>query len=85
MMEEAPKNVPENAERVIEEKIRVWRLKEGEETVMAAETTAARREQRSWRSSTEWRFSGTGWHRGPLGGGLLLEEGKEVRVRNQTV
>jgi hypothetical protein len=52
-MEEAPKDVPEKAERVIEEEIRVRRLKEGEEPGMAAETTAARRERRSWRSSTE--------------------------------
>jgi hypothetical protein len=84
-MEEAPKNVPENAERVTEEESKVWRLKEEEEPGMAAETTAARRKQRSWRSSTEWRFSRTEWHRLPLGGGLLLEEGKEDRERAQTV
>jgi hypothetical protein len=84
-MEEAPKDVPENAEGVIEEEIIVWRLKDGEEPGMAAKTTAPRREQRSWRSSTEWRFSRTGWHRLPLGGGLLLEEGKEARERDQTV
>jgi hypothetical protein len=44
-MEEAPKDVLENAERATEEEIRIWRLKEGEEPGMAAETTAARRER----------------------------------------
>jgi hypothetical protein len=64
-MKEAPKDVPEKAERVVEEENRVRRLKERE----AAGTTAVRRERRSWHGSTEWRVSWIGRDRLSLGGG----------------